>query len=342
MEFLQDHSLHQFANQPLPAARAINIAIQVCGAMQAAHQCGIVHRDLSINNIMLLDNHHNDYIKVIDFGLSFFSGKTTQSITETGALVGSLYYMSPEQCNGQKIDHRADIYALGCILFQLVAGVAPFQADNPIAMLKQHLHACAPPLNTFVPEHEIPVGLQSALCRAMNKNPEQRFQSMQDFQTELEAILRGEGLDVDVDVGEADAGAAKRLRRFGLVAAILCSAGLILTGYLYRLPDLSSAKVGKHPLYKRNKTESELQKMDSDSRIENHKEWLRCHTNEVSERAAYKAVSLAEEVQGSTPETAGKYLREAFAITHRWLEQSLEQEQYSQIQGATNLLQHLQ
>lgn len=131
MEFLAGKSLRSVLkeNTRLPWQQVIEIALPVCDAMQTAHQNGIIHRDLKPDNIVLIDDAAK--VKVLDFGLARIivvtEGELSQHLTHTGALVGSVHYMSPEQCSGKRADARCDIYSLGCILYELLVGAPPWR-----------------------------------------------------------------------------------------------------------------------------------------------------------------------------------------------------------------------
>ncbi len=151
MELIEGKSLREVLDREkkLSALRCISIAIQICEGMEAARALGIVHRDLKPNNIMLVDQGaEGELVKILDFGLARTrQGKeTAQHLTQTGELVGTVFYMSPEQCRGQTADHRSDIYSAGCLLYEALTGVPPFSAENPIAMMHLHVHESAPAL----------------------------------------------------------------------------------------------------------------------------------------------------------------------------------------------------
>lgn len=191
MEYLDGQDLRELLDQPpgLSWQRCVDICISICRAMQSAHELGIVHRDLKPNNIVLLDEPSPDFVKVVDFGLAraLSVEGSGQHLTQTGALVGSVYYMSPEQCQGQKADARSDIYALGCILYESLVGAPPVEADNPVGILHQHVSAVPVPPSRRTSE-KLPVGLDRICLRALAKEPEQRFQSMDDFREALSSL----------------------------------------------------------------------------------------------------------------------------------------------------------
>ncbi len=196
MEFLQGQSLSSVIHneERLASDRAIAIGLQICSAMQYAHSEQIVHRDLKPGNIMLGDEPAADSVKMIDFGLAKIpDGDRTNQLTQTGSLIGSLNYMSSEQCLGKKCDSRSDIYSLGCLLYEAVTGQVPLVADNPIGLM--HLHATEMPeeLNQILDNNLLPAGLNNSLMRAMAKDPAQRYQSMAEFQVDLNLVLSGHG-----------------------------------------------------------------------------------------------------------------------------------------------------
>lgn len=222
MEYVEGRSLRQLLlEQPeLSIERCINITVQACEAMESAHRSGIVHRDLSSNNIMLLDRQ-DDFIKVIDFGLSLLAGSDAekdQRLTGTGVLIGSLYYMSPEQCSGKKADQRSDIYALGCILYQLLAGIPPFDAPNPIALIYQHTSGVPLPLSNF--RKDLPAGLENLTLRAMAKEPENRYQSMSEMCMDLKLVASGCGAEISPTSGSKKFSISHRVVLATIVVAV--------------------------------------------------------------------------------------------------------------------------
>ncbi len=196
-EYVSGESLKQVLDREkrLPVARCLNIAVQVCDAMEAAHTSGVVHRDLTPSNIMLTNGDGaDDCVKVIDFGFSFIEGETVaQGLTGTGAIMGSIHFMSPEQAYGNRVDHRADIYALGCVLYRAVTGVPPFDAEAPFELLRKHATEQAPSLSEFIEPAELPHGFERALSRCMAKDCAQRYQSMRELRNDLALIAADDG-----------------------------------------------------------------------------------------------------------------------------------------------------
>ncbi|MEL7368279.1 MAG: protein kinase, partial [Myxococcota bacterium] len=162
---------------PLPLARALDVAIKIADALTAAHSQGIVHRDVKPANIIVSD----DGVKLLDFGIAKVSGR---QITGQGELVGTPAYMSPEQLNGGFVDARADIWALGLILYEMVSGQKPFSTSS-IEVLMYQIMAKTP-----APLADVPETLNALLARALERDDDQRYQRMADLKADLERIRR--------------------------------------------------------------------------------------------------------------------------------------------------------
>lgn len=187
---------------PFSWQRAVRIAISICEGMHYAHAHGIIHRDLKPNNIVLVETDGVEVVKVVDFGLARVlddstAGKKKQHLTMTGAVMGTLSYLSPEQCTGQRGDHRSDIYALGCMLYELIAGVAPFYSENPIAIMQKHAAEAPPKLPARL---QVPVELNGILRKALAKKPEDRYQTMLEMQVDLDNLSNGRLEEIEVTV----------------------------------------------------------------------------------------------------------------------------------------------
>lgn len=186
MEYIDGKSLRKELQElnSLPADRVIAIGKEISQSMFFAHKAGILHRDLKPENIMLLEDGH---VKVCDFGLVKFVGKNNSqyaTLTETGFLIGTVSYLSPEQCQGKAPDERSDIYALGCILYEMLSGQRPFDADTSVAVIYKHINEKAAPLDTA----KLPAGLSQVVAKAMSKDPGKRQQSMAEFGKELDLV----------------------------------------------------------------------------------------------------------------------------------------------------------
>ena len=185
MEYLEGHDLAQVIARdgPLPFDRVQRIAEQLCWALSAAHAAGIVHRDVKPPNIFLTDREHtSDFVKVLDFGLSAMNELGSTPANRTGALVGTPDYMAPEQARGEaRIDHRVDIYAVGCVLYEALTGTPPFRAHTFMGVLVQHLFEAPQPPRLRAPAAEISPEVEAVVLRALAKDPRDRFQSAREL-----------------------------------------------------------------------------------------------------------------------------------------------------------------
>jgi serine/threonine protein kinase len=167
---------------------ALGVLRPVLAALGYAHAHGIVHRDLKPENIMLLSDGRT---KVLDFGIAkIVEGAASQHLTETGAFLGTPLYVAPEQVRGDPIDHRADLYACGVILFEALAGRPPFSGERPADLLRAHLQESPPWLRQVRPDLLFPEALEAVVARALAKDPASRFGSAAEMLAALEAALR--------------------------------------------------------------------------------------------------------------------------------------------------------
>lgn len=196
MEFLSGATLRQILNKEsrIHWTRAIAIGIQICDALQYAHQQGLVHRDLKPENVMLLAEPAADFVKILDFGLAKKLGDENelQKLTLTGQLIGTVNYLSPEQCLGQQPDSRSDIYSLACILYECILGAPPFTTDSPVGVIYMHVNQTAKPISNFSVAGGIPEELEHVISKAMSKNLGERYQSMAELKEHLELLLDGQ------------------------------------------------------------------------------------------------------------------------------------------------------
>ncbi len=162
---------------------AVHVTRQVCRALAAAHKKGIVHRDMKPENVFLVQHDGAVTVKVIDFGISTAAAGGNANLTKTGMIMGTPSYMSPEQARGDKVDARADIYALGAMLYHALTGKKPFNADDPTSTLS--LVLTEEPDRPRKVNPEIPEALELVVQRAMAKDPSDRFQTMEDLERAL-------------------------------------------------------------------------------------------------------------------------------------------------------------
>ncbi|MBQ7906420.1 MAG: serine/threonine protein kinase [Clostridia bacterium] len=173
MEYIYGITLKNYLTakaEPLDYSEILGYTAQILRALHHAHENKIIHRDIKPQNIMVLQNGQ---VKVMDFGIAKLPN--TETITVTDKAVGTVYYMSPEQASGKKVDHRSDIYSLGAMMYELATGVTPFRAETPFAVLVKHINEPLVPPRQL--NSSIPVGLEQIIMCAMSKDPAQRFQS---------------------------------------------------------------------------------------------------------------------------------------------------------------------
>jgi len=184
MEYLSGQDLGQVlkASGRMGWARAQPMLVQIGKALRAAHEGGIIHRDMKPENIFVTPRDDGrEFIKVLDFGIAKVMGldEDAPRLTRTGMIFGTPEYMSPEQAQGQHVDHRVDIYAVGCIMYQILTGTVPFQAETFMGILSKHMLEAPEPPRKRNPA--IDPGVEAIILKAMEKDPAKRYQSMRDF-----------------------------------------------------------------------------------------------------------------------------------------------------------------
>ncbi|APR85443.1 Serine/threonine protein kinase PrkC, regulator of stationary phase [Minicystis rosea] len=196
MEMVSGRDLFEVLTEEgqLTPARAASIALQICDAVATAHEGGIIHRDLKPENVMLLGDASSagcERVKLLDFGvakqLHDFEGGDGKIITVAGSIVGTPAYMSPEQCLGEPVDARSDVYACGAVLYHLVTGCAPFEDESPLQTLVRHVREEPRPPSLIVPD--LDPELEATILKALQKRPEDRHQGAHELWEELLAAL---------------------------------------------------------------------------------------------------------------------------------------------------------
>lgn len=184
MEYVEGHNLDEIIKEraPLQVDEAVRIASQICDALDHAHQNQIIHRDIKPHNIMI---GRNGRVKVTDFGIA--RAVTSTTITQTGSVVGSVHYFSPEHAKGVVTGEKSDLYSLGIVLYQMLTARLPFLGESPISVALKHLQ------EEFEEPREvnplIPQSVENIILKSMRKNPQERYQSAKEMLQDLETCL---------------------------------------------------------------------------------------------------------------------------------------------------------
>jgi len=210
MEYLSGQDLGQVlkAAGSLSWERAQPIVVQIVKALRAAHERGIIHRDMKPENIFVTPRDDGrEFVKVLDFGIAKVMGldEDVPRLTRTGMIFGTPEYMSPEQAQGQPVDHRVDIYAVGCIMFHILTGRVPFKADSFMGILSKHMMEAPESPRALNPA--IDPAIEAVILRAMQKDPAKRFQSMREL---LQALLPAAAGDLSGAISAASGSTAAR------------------------------------------------------------------------------------------------------------------------------------
>jgi eukaryotic-like serine/threonine-protein kinase len=189
MEYLEGETLATLLERQehLDFKQAIPIFMQICLALEYAHAQGIIHRDLKPSNIMLIKDHQGELLaKVIDFSIAKFTRPKPdqKTITKPGQIFGTPLYMSPEQCQGKKPDHRSDIYSLGCVMYEVLCGAPPLLGDSSLNTIYKHVNDLPLPFSQ-IKDINIPKELEAIIFKALAKEPENRYQSANELRAAL-------------------------------------------------------------------------------------------------------------------------------------------------------------
>ncbi len=228
-DFVRGETLRDLIDRgPVPAARAARVARHVAAGLTAAHDMGIVHRDIKPRNLMFVGGPE-DKVQIVDFGLarvpveelSLFKGEGR--ITQSGVVFGTVAYLAPEAALGMDaIDRRSDLYALGIILYEMLAGRHPFVAGDPVAMFNLQRTAPPPPIRERSPGVDVPPELEAIVRRLLAKDPDARYQHARALVVALDAALP-----------ELEAGTSKRRSRRRALLAVAVAVGLLLVAAIF-------------------------------------------------------------------------------------------------------------
>ncbi len=183
MDFIDGKPLSEVLKQgPMGLVPVINIAIQIAEGLQHAHEHGVLHRDLKPSNIMVTDADCDfPEAKIVDFGIAKIMETNSTRVTQTGELIGTPQYMSPEQCRGGELDARSDVYALGCVMFEAITGKPPFSGESMVSVIVDQISKPARSLGEVRPDIQFPLELEDLIAKTLTKEPVDRFQSMNAF-----------------------------------------------------------------------------------------------------------------------------------------------------------------
>ena len=195
MEYLNGQDLGELIDEkgPRPFSQMAKIAIQACGALQEAHDKGMVHRDIKPENLFLTRSPSgDDLVKVLDFGLAKLrESRELNQITSSGNIVGTPYYMSPEQVRGEEVDGRADVYGMCALLYTAITGYHLFDAPSPVAVLTQQITGVVVPPHKRAPDLNIPLSVSNIILKGLQKDAGHRYQSVAELASALEVQLSG-------------------------------------------------------------------------------------------------------------------------------------------------------
>ncbi|HEX3593191.1 MAG TPA: Stk1 family PASTA domain-containing Ser/Thr kinase [Pseudonocardiaceae bacterium] len=201
MEYVDGRTLRDIVKSegPLPPKRAMEVMADVSAALDFSHRHGIVHRDVKPANIMITKT---GAVKVMDFGIARAVSDGQAAVTQTAAVIGTAQYLSPEQARGEPVDARSDVYAAGCVLFELLTGEPPFTGDSPVAVAYQHVREDPKPPSALNPR--VPPSLDAIVLKAMAKGPANRYQSAAEMRGDLVRVLSGQRPAAPMVMTDAD------------------------------------------------------------------------------------------------------------------------------------------
>ncbi len=201
MEYVEGDTLRDVLRREgrLRPEKAMELAADICGALDFSHRNGIVHRDVKPGNVMITPD---GAVKVMDFGIARAVSDSAATMTSTAAVIGTAQYLSPEQARGEGVDARSDVYSVGCLLYELVTGEPPFTGDSPVSVAYQHVRE-DPRLPSSI-NPAIPPELDAILMKAMAKNPANRYQSAADMRTDLLRAVAGQRVEATPVMGDAE------------------------------------------------------------------------------------------------------------------------------------------
>ena len=323
MEYLEGRPLIDVikSGAQFDEARALHIGVQMLSALEKAHEMGVVHRDLKPENVILISREGDpDFVKITDFGVAQVRMfKDAARLTQAGVVYGSPLYMSPQQAAGKEIDHRADLYSVGVMLYELLTGRLPFYAKSLMVVLNMHIADSPPPFAEASPERELSPEIEAIVMRLLAKEPDERFQSATEVRRALERLA--EEPEEPVPASRAERSPGVRRAMTGLIilfAGFLVLWGAFLVGKVMFGSDAevaaasNSAEVMHFTERETNRTQEERVEFMKMGRIQDALEQL--------ERNPDVAVSDFVSIQAAAPENphAQFLLGRAYFAAQRW------------------------
>jgi len=237
MDFLDGKSLADMLSDQiyLDTPHALRLFSQVCDGVAYAHSKGVIHRDLKPSNaIVVVDEKGTETVKIVDFGIAKVTANDS-NLTQTGDIFGSPNYMSPEQCSGNPLDFRSDIYSLGCCLYEMVTGKPPFSSENPLKTVLKHINEPAIPVRKAFPTLDLSEGLEILLDNMLQKDPSDRYQSVPDLQHDLQLVQSGKTPIKLKKSGTREPQSKTKRMVFATAIPVLAviSTSILIIGYLF-------------------------------------------------------------------------------------------------------------
>jgi len=224
--------------EKLSSAQIIRIMLQAADALAHAHQRSVIHRDIKPSNILVGGEKDDPEVKIIDFGIAKqdVTGEDGRpTLTATGEIIGTPQYMSPEQCQGFKLDERSDIYSLGVLLYEMLAGTPPFESKNSIQILFQHLNDQPPAIQSTDATRR---SLEAVALKCLAKDRDYRYQSMDDIAADLKVVASGGNIKIKRGKKKATSSFAQRLRVYASLSAVAIILAVVAALYELWAPSL--------------------------------------------------------------------------------------------------------
>ena len=249
MDYLDGRSLGEIIKQdgPLEFARAAKLFVQICDGLALAHKQGVLHRDLKPSNIVIIKDGDAEVAKIVDFGIAKLDMGGQGKLTVTGEVFGSPDYMSPEQCMGQEVDCRSDVYSMGCLMFEALTGRTPHLGTNALETIFKHINEPPPALGTIA---GVPATFNAIVNKALAKQPVQRYESMEALKVDIDRAAAGEAFKV-FSINEKYRARATTVAAGGLLHVMLpllfVAAGIVTTLLMGWFPQKKPPEIAGTP-----------------------------------------------------------------------------------------------